>query len=206
MCQLSSNLKNATKSDVTFANKTIRKVRVDKLSLKFPKLDLNSLRLLVHSDASHNNLPKGGSQGGFVVFLGDKDRKVAPLQWQSKRIKRVVKSTLAAECLALEEAVDHAYYMKCIVSEILNVNIPMHCSVDNQSLADNLHSSNNVKEDKQLIQDIALLNEKMEKEEIGSVTHVPSKKNLADAMTKRGASSQLLLEDVLSSGSMCVVR
>ena len=57
-----------------------------------------------------------------------------------------------------------------------------------------------------MIQDIALLKEMMEKEEIGSVTHVPSKKNLADAMTKRGASSQLLLEDVLSSGSMCVVR
>ena len=205
VCQLSSNLKNACKSDVTFANKTIRKVRVDKLSLKFPKLDLKSLQLLVHSDASHNNLPKGGSQGGFVVFLGDKDGKVAPIQWQSKRIKRVVKSTLAAECLALEEAVDHAYYMKCIVSDILNVSIPMHCSVDNQSLVDNLHSSNNVKEDKRLIQDIALLKEMMGKEEIGSVTHVPSKKNLADALTKRGASSQLL-EDVLSSGSMCVVR
>ena len=95
-----------------------------------------------------------------------------------QRIKRVVKSTLAAECLALEEAVDHAYYMKCIAGEILNVDIPMHCYIDNQSLYDNLHSSNNVKEDKRLIQDIALLKEMMEKEEIVSVTHVPSKKNL----------------------------
>ena len=63
------------------------------------------------------------------------------------------------------------------------------------------HSSNNVKEDKRLIQDISLLKETMEKEEIVSVTHVPSKNNLADALTKRGASCQLL-EDVLSSGSM----
>ena len=52
-----------------------------------------------------------------------------------------------------------------------------------------------------LIQDISLLKEMMEKEEIVSVTHVPSKNNLADALTKRGASCQLL-EDVLSSGSM----
>ena len=201
VCQLSSNLKNATKSDVTFANKTIRKVRVDKLSLKFPKLDLSNLQLLVHSDASHNNLPNGGSQGGYIIFLGDQDGRVAPIQWQSKRIKRVVKSTLAAECLALEEAVDHAFYIKCMISEIMNVEIPMHCSVDCQSLCDNLHSSNNVKEDKRLIQDIALLKEMMMKNEINSVKHVSSKNNLADALTKRGASCQLL-DDVLSSGCM----
>ena len=201
VCQLSSNLKNATISDITFANKTIRKVRVDKLSLKFPKLNLQNLQLVVHSDASHNNLPKGGSQGGYIVFLGDHEQKVAPIQWQSKRIKRVVKSTLAAECLALEEAVDHAYYMKCIISEIMNVDIPMHCYIDNQSLCDNLHSSNNVKEDKRLIQDISLLKEMMAKKEISTVEHVVSKRNLADALTKRGASCQLL-EDVLASGSI----
>ena len=201
VCQLSSNLKSATKSDVTFANKTIRKTRVDKLSLKFPKLNLQNLQLVVHSDASHNNLRNGGSQGGFMVFLGDNSGKVAPIQWQSKRIKRVVKSTLAAECLALEEAVDHAFYMKCILSEILNLDVPMHCFTDNQSLCDNLHSSNNVKEDKRLIQDIALLKEMMTKEEISSVNHVESKKNIADALTKRGASCRLL-EDVVAGGSM----
>lgn len=199
VCQLSSNLKNATKADLTLANKTIRKVRVDKLSLKFPKLNLNNLQLVVHSDASHNNLPKGGSQGGYIVFLGDNDGKVAPIQWQSKRIKRVVRSTLAAECLAMEEAVDHAFYMKCMLSEIMKVDIPMHCSVDCRSLVDNLHSSNTVKEEKRLVQDISLLKEMMEKKEIDSVKHVFSKNNLADALTKRGASCQLL-EDVLSSG------
>ena len=176
-------------------------MRVDKLSLKYPKLNLNNLQLVVHSDASLNNLPNGGSQGGFIVMLGDAGGKVSPLQWQSKRIKRVVKSTLAAECLALEEAVDHAFYMKCIISEILNVDIPMHCSTDNQSLVDNLHSSNSVKEDKRLIQDIALLKEMMVKKEISSVKHVILKKNLADPLTKRGASCQLL-EEVLASGSL----
>ena len=147
------------------------------------------------------NLPKGGSQGGYIVFLGDDEGKVAPIQWQSKRIKRVVRSTLAAECLALEEAVDHAFYIKCMLSEIMNIDMPMHCCVDCQSLCDNLHSSNTVKEEKRLIQDIALLKEMMEKNEISSVQHVVSKNNLADALTKRGASCQLL-EGVLSSGFM----
>ena len=201
VCQLSSCLKTATKQELTLANKTIRKVRVDKLSLKFPKLNMNNLQLLVHSDASHNNLPKGGSQGGYIVFLGDDEGKVAPIQWQSKRIKRVVRSTLAAECLALEEAVDHAFYIKCMLSEIMNIDIPMHCYVDCQSLCDNLHSSNTIKEEKRLIQDIALLKEMMEKDEISSVQHVVSKNNLADALTKWGASCQLL-EGVLSSGFM----
>ena len=201
VCQLSSNLKSATKSEITLANKSIRKVRVDKLSLKFPKLNLTDLQLIVHSDASHNNLPKGGSQGGYIVFLGDHDGKVAPIQWQSKRIKRVVKSTLAAECLALEEAVDHAFYIKSMLSEIMNIDIPLHCFVDCRSLVDNLHSSNTVKEEKRLVQDIALIKEMMERKEISSVQHVVSKNNLADALTKRGASCKLL-EDVLSSGNM----
>jgi len=43
--------------------------------------------------------------------------------------------------------------------------------------------------------------EMMEREEMTSVVHVKSKNNLADALTKRGASCQLL-EDVLSSGTM----
>ena len=39
---------------IIFANKTIKKAMVDKLSLKFPKLNLEQLKLEVHSDASYN--------------------------------------------------------------------------------------------------------------------------------------------------------
>ena len=41
------------------------------------------------------------------------------LNWQSKQIKHVVRSTLAAEKLALSDAVDDGIYISEIVSELL---------------------------------------------------------------------------------------
>ena len=189
-------------ADVAYANKTIKKVVCDNLSINFPILNLNRMTIEVHSDASYNNLPRGGSQGGFIILLSDDTGKSAPIQWQSRRIKRVVKSTLAAECLALEDAADYAYYVKCMITEVLGISssrIKLNCYIDNKSLHDVLHSSNNVKEDKRLIQDVSLIKEMMSKEEINSVSLLESKNNLADVLTKRGASSQLL-ENVLNNG------
>ena len=80
-----------------------------------------------------------------TVLLCDLDQQCAPIQWQSKKIRRVVKSTLAAECLALHDAVDNAFYIKNVVSDLLNINIEIHCFVDNNSLVDFVHSSTNVK-------------------------------------------------------------
>ena len=204
VCQLSGTYKNATVADILFANKTIKKVSCEDLSLYFPKLNLSKLTLEVHSDASYKNLPNAGSQGGFIILLCDDLGNAAPIQWQARRIKRVVKSTLAAECLALEDAIDYAYYIKCILDEVLGLSkgsSKINCYIDNKSLHDVLHSSNNVKEDKRLIQDVSLIKETMHKEEVNSVSLVESKWNLADPLTKRGASCQLL-ENVLRAGSI----
>ena len=111
---------------------------------------------------------------------------------------------LAAECLALEDAADYAFYVKCMVTEVLGVSslqIKLNCYIDNKSLHDVLHSSNNVKEDKRLIQDVSLIKEMMDREEINSVSLLESKDNLAHVLTKRGALSQLL-ENVLNNGIM----
>ena len=56
-------------------------------------------------------MPGHGSQAGLVSFLADSavDSRCAPvaiLEWSSTRIKRVVKSTLAAEAAALAVAQD----------------------------------------------------------------------------------------------------
>ena len=100
-CQLSAAKKNATVKDLLYANKTIKKIKNSEVHLKFPSLEnLETAKIIVYSDASFNNLPKGGSQGAHMILLSDKNQQTAPIQWQSKRIKRVVKSTLAAECLA----------------------------------------------------------------------------------------------------------
>ena len=47
-------------------------------------------------DASIGNLPDGGTQGGYIIFLANEKGKVIPI-WNSKKIRRVVRSTLAVK-------------------------------------------------------------------------------------------------------------
>ena len=205
VCQLSVRYRSATVSDILIANKTIKRVKFNNLNLKFPRLiDDGHYILKVYSDSSFNNLPNGGSQGGYIIFLCDKQDNAAPIQWQSKRIRRVAKSTLAAECLALEDAVDAAFYLKCVLLEMLRSDqesIQIMCYIDNKSLYDNIHSSTNVKEEKRLVLDIALIKEMLQKEEINSITLVDTKEQLADCLTKQGASSERL-RHVIESASL----
>ena len=100
------------------------------------------------------------------------------------------------------EASEAAYLLKLLLEEILagNCNIDISCVIDNQSLHDAIHSTKCV-EDRRLRPDIALLREKLANGEITDVKWVESSQQLADCLTKAGASSKQLLE-VLSSGML----
>ena len=109
----------------------------------FPKLnDLRNCTMVVYSDASLGNLPNGvSSAGGHIIFLRDTDGKICPLYWESRKIRRVVRSTLAAETLAASDAVDNAFYLSELLSELIfagKKSIPIKVMVDNRSLRDNV--------------------------------------------------------------------
>ena len=55
------------------------------------------------------NLKNGLSQGGFIIFLCKSDKNYAPISWKSRKFQRVVRSTLAAETLAMEEALEECF-------------------------------------------------------------------------------------------------
>ena len=74
--------------------------------------DISKCKLWVFSDASHANLKGGASQFGYVIFLVDEVGTANVIKWTSKKISRVVKSTLASETLALLEAAENAYFLK----------------------------------------------------------------------------------------------
>ena len=82
----------------------------------------------------------GGSQGGHVIFLVDKHNKSNFISWQSKRIKHIVRSTLAAETIAMMDRVESAIHIFVLLKELhpqLN-NIPIDIYTDNKSLHDAL--------------------------------------------------------------------
>ena len=86
------------------------------------------------------------------------DGKVSPIQWQSRQIHRVVYSSLAGECLALEEAAETCFWIQSLLTQLLpceHKEIPIECVADKQSLLETICSTKNI-QDKRLKVDIAI--------------------------------------------------
>ena len=197
----SSYGKHPLKEDVKKLNKLVKKTKFTDVKLTFPKVkDLEKSELICYSDASLGNLKDGGSQGGYIVFWKNEENKIGTIAWRSRRLRRVAWSTLAAETLALVEAVDAAIFIKNIVKEITNKDVPIKCMVDNKSLERNLRSLKPV-EEKGLRAYIGSIREKMTNGEIKKVEWIATNKQLANCLTKKGASSQGLI-NTLQGGKL----
>ena len=91
-CQVSVSCKDTTIEDLFKANKSVKKLKSCLLAI-----------------------PQPG-------FLERSNGKYAPIHWQSKKIKRVVKSTIAAETLELLEAAEHCFFIRTVLCEIYKLN------------------------------------------------------------------------------------
>ena len=195
--ELSTKLNSPALSDMKQAVKVFHRVKEHKSSLVFPPLGKN-IALEVFTDASHANLPDGvSSTMGLVIFLAG-DNRLAPISWRANKIRRVVKSTLAAEALALQEGIDEAIYLQRMLAE-MSLQVPIHVFVDNKGLVDALHSTKLV-QDRRLRIDIGALKQTLERE-VNAVKWCPGEKQLADCLTKRGANGSKLLS-VFQTGQL----
>ena len=198
--ELNMTKNNATVEQLVRANKAIRHAKSTKGDISFPKLgEFSSWKMDVFCDASWGNLPDGVSSAqGHVIFLTGENHKSCPLAWTSNKIKRKVSSTLAAETLAMEAALDEAVYLGTLLTEIycnskVKNNIPITVYTDNKSLHENIHSTKQVHE-KRLRINIAEIQRMLASGEVRMVEWIPSKLQLADCLTKRGVDSEWLLE------------
>lgn len=129
------------------------KLKSKKVVLNFQHLGSdNTQRMIMLSDASFGNLSGGGTQGGHLIILMGENGKFSPLAWQSKRVKRVVCSTLAGETLAMSDGIDNAIFLSTLFSELTvgSVEHPttISCVTDNHSLVDAVQSTKSVTEKK----------------------------------------------------------
>ena len=84
----------------------------------------------------------------FRIF--NSSYKYDSISWKSRTIQHVVKNTLAAETLALEEALEECYMIRLILLEIYNKksnseSFPIHCYNDKKSLLDSVYSTKTLK-------------------------------------------------------------
>ena len=123
-----------------------------------------------------------------------------PVEWQSKRIRRAAKSTLAAETIALVEALENAIYIKHLITEMLlksSSHIEVNCLTDNYSLYQTAHSTKSIS-DRRLRIELAIVREAIKTEQV-TLKWVNSKEQLADCMTKKGCDSQKLIQRIGST-------
>ena len=109
-------------SDMLEANRTLRfaKECVDRYELRFHNHgELNGLTFAAYSDAAWAVRPDGASQGGHVIFAASQSEiqsgkpfRLTVIDWASKRLTRVCRSSLAAETQAAATAVDELEWVK----------------------------------------------------------------------------------------------
>ena len=107
-------------------------------------------------------------QGGYIIFLANDKGRIIPICWNSKKIRRVVRSTLAGETFAMAERIDGAIFMSTLFTELTTGTtpapdgLPLICMTDCKSLHDALKSTKKVGE-KRLSLEISNISELLER-------------------------------------------
>ena len=197
-CALSSSFYDAKVADLLRLNKLVERVKRESINLYFPRLEcITKCTLECYTDASLQNLPNSNSQGGLLIFLQDTAGKRCPILWKSKKLERKVKSTIAAETLALLEGAEYSVYLAHILKQLIEgMEVKIQCYTDNKSIVEALQSTKKLSSPMLNI-DTLILREFLEKGEIEPIKWVKGEKQLADPLTKLGVCTDKL-KNVLS--------
>lgn len=205
MIELSTKFKAGIVDDLVRVRKALLNTKLNKAEILIPNLgDPKDWHIMCYTDAALGNLNDGvDSTGGHIIFLtNSKQRECAVLDWQANKIKRVVRSTLAAETLSLCDGLENALHVRSILEDTLNLHektIKIHGIVDNRSTVDAVKSTT-VVDDKRLRREIGGVKELLERGEVSSISWVPGSDQLADVLTKRGVNNLKLL-NVIQTGA-----
>jgi hypothetical protein len=176
---LSRRFARPTVRDAQKANATLRWSQENRYPLIFRK---GASCLTVFCDAAGPN--EEGTQGGRLAALTDDDghRVSAWVFWESRKVRRVCRSTATAETLSLGEAFDTSMWLRKLWYELSGQAVEVRLIVDSLGVTKNLLTTKLTVE-KRLRIDLAVVRQGLRRGEF-SLTWVPSRANLADALTK----------------------
>jgi hypothetical protein len=153
------------------------------VKLHYSKMDVDSLHLLLYTDASYKSRPDGSSQIGYVMLLADKSNICAVLSYSSSKCSRVVMSSFAAEALAFTEGFDIAFATRAEMTEILYMRIPILILMDSAALFDAIIRHRSTASGPQIL-DLHAARQSYLRCEIDNVGLIASRYNVADSLTK----------------------
>ena len=187
-CRLSQGSSQPTVADALLANKILEQMKRRPIRLRFPKLD-GTVRMVGYHDASWGNGEGGKTIGGWIWTLisscDGKRELFCPINWKSRKLRRVVKSTFAGETLACSACVDDVFVMSNLIREITGATIPVTLRTDCASLYDHIYKKKAVTE-KRLMVELAVINDAIRHGKVTNLEWVSTNCQLADALTKAG--------------------
>lgn len=178
--------------------------------IKFHKLqcDISDMVVLGISDASFAGMPRGRSQGGYVLALAnpqilDGQAPIAVLAYHSGLIRRVVRSSLAAEISQAANTLEESDFLRAMMAEATQCDFQLTNWVasvsqwrqlvvlDSRTGYDLLNGSA-LGEDKRLAIDIAAMKEALFEDQASrGIRWVPGEELLADDLTKLRGNGKL---------------
>ena len=124
---LQQRFNQGTVAELVKANHVLRKAKaltgVNKL--RFVPINLKDVQFISVTDAAFANQPRGASQMGSAVLISttkilEGSDTANLLEWGSRKIHRVVKSTLAAEAAAMSYGFDRALFAREVYTELVH--------------------------------------------------------------------------------------
>ena len=219
---LQSCVTTATVDTILTANKVLRKLRAGPNRLVCKEIQ-GSVHLVAWSDASWANRKDGSSTGGYIIgitsqeVLDGKRGHVSVVSWNTNKLRRVARSSMAAEMQALANAEDELHLCRLAwlefngfevdlnqVDEALQ-NISGTVIIDAKAIYDVLISDNQpiqLSEKRTALELLAYL--RNTESNHTETRWVHGEANLADGLTKIG--HHPMLREFLETSTWCFVH
>ena len=202
--ELSIAAHSPTFDTVKLINKVVAQVKNRGYWLRFNKLKTDKWYLTVFADASLKGLPdKLSSAMGYVVLLSEGFRPghrnaANILSWKSCKTRRIVASTYDGETLSLSTALEEAIFIKDQMVRMLGIGdkeilIEAYSDCNDTIAAITANKPLPTKNNRLAALEIARIKEMQELKMVDTINWCPSGQQLADTLTKRGASSEALI-------------
>ena len=131
--ELQSAINVATVSHLLEANRVLHEAKVHPVTIMIIPIAEQELTFCAFSDASFASNQKLSAHQGTVIFatstkiLENDKSVVCPIAWSSKRIPRVVRSTLGAEAFALSNSIDRLSWIRVLWAWMKDDSVAWHC-------------------------------------------------------------------------------
>ena len=185
-----------TIADLKVANKLIRSLKAEPVTLKFWPLSGDHLRICAYPDAAYRNNSDGSSQRGHAIFLAEPRGSTANsrgslVEFESHKITRTTLSTTVSELYALMKCFGTCQMLRGLWADISGTEVPIHIRTDANNLVTTA-TSTHLPEQRETIHMIQMLRKESLSGAIEDLAHVRSHVCLGDALTKSSAKPDAL--------------